>query len=35
MEYVLCVETFWINIEVLDDERRGKKLKNNLTCFRN
>lgn len=27
MEYGLCVETFWINIEVLDDERRGKKLK--------
>lgn len=27
MEYGVCVETFWINIEVLDDERRGKKLK--------
>lgn len=27
MEYGLCVETFWINIEVLDDERRVKKLK--------
>lgn len=27
MEHGLCVETFWINIEVLDDERRGKKLK--------
>lgn len=27
MEYGLCVETFWINIEVLDEKRRGKMLK--------
>lgn len=27
MEYGLCVETIWINIEVLDDKQRGKKLK--------
>lgn len=27
MEYGLCVETFWINVEVFDDERRGKKFK--------